>query len=127
MIVIQLCFNSGVEVTKNEEKVEEGLAISSKTSTEAPQIGGQRIEAEILDDLKEIKIMPKKLLTFMEYQHKQNTFMQGKCDVNQVKTSSVPIFKLAMFASTLEVVIRKKNEEKKDVMAHTRSSTKEID
>lgn len=70
MIIIQLCFNSGVEVTKNEEKVEEGLAISSKTSTEAPQIGGQRIEAEILDDLKEIKIMPKKLLTFMEYQHK---------------------------------------------------------
>lgn len=53
--------------------------------------------------------------------------MQGKCDVNQVNTSSVPIFKLAMFASTLEVVIRKKNEEKKDVMTHTRSSTKEID
>lgn len=66
MMITQQYINASIEVAKNEEKLKAKLVIS----TEALHIGGQ-----ILYEFKEIKFMQKKLLTFMEYQHQQNTFM----------------------------------------------------
>lgn len=66
MMIMQQYINASIEVAKNEEKLKAKLVISA----EALHIGGQ-----ILYEFKEIKFMQKKLLTFMEYQHQQNTFM----------------------------------------------------
>lgn len=108
-VITQQCIDAGVEVPKSEEKVKVGLAISAKMLEEASQIEGQRINAENLNELKEIKIMQKKLLTFIEYQHEWNTSMQGKYDENEVDTSRVPILNASIFAGTSGVAARKKN------------------
>lgn len=54
-------------IVKNAEKVKTRLAIFTKASTYARQIEGQKVGAKILEELKEIKDLQKKLVTFMEY------------------------------------------------------------
>lgn len=53
-IIKKLCIQSGVLVDKNEEKVKAGLAINAKASANGPQIGGQRISREIMEEIKKM-------------------------------------------------------------------------
>lgn len=56
-----------MEVEKNEEIIKAGLAIIFRASIESPQIGRQRLGAEILDELTKIRAMQQKMIYFMEY------------------------------------------------------------
>lgn len=97
------------------KRVKARLIISARTSTKGLQIEGQKIGVEILEELKEFKVLKKKLVTFMEYQRWWNTFMQGKYEANQISISSVPIFKSSIYVGTSRVVAKEKNKEKSDV------------
>lgn len=90
-IIKQLYINVRVEVGKGKERIKVELAISARAFDEAPQIGGEWIAVEILEEVKRIKEMQEKMLTFMIYQHKWNIFMQNKCDKNEVDTIGVLI------------------------------------
>lgn len=107
-IIAQLCIKSSVEAERNEEKIKVGLAISSKASSDTPQFGSQNVGVEILEELKEIKDMQKNLVTFMDYQHKWNMFMERKFQANQINIYGVPTHKGFIFARTSKFTGMKK-------------------
>lgn len=65
-----------------------------------------------MEELKEIKILHKKIVTFKKYQHQWNTFMEGKYEVNQINISIVPIFKARVFVGTVVAATKEKMERK---------------
>lgn len=97
-----------MEAERNEEKIKVGLAISSKASSDTPQFGSQNVGVEILEELKEIKDMQKNLVTFMDYQHKWNMFMERKFQANQINIYGVPTHKGFIFARTSKFTGMKK-------------------
>lgn len=107
-----------MEVEKKEDKIKAVLAISAKkASSDTPQIGGQKLGAEILEGPKEIKEMQERLITFMEYQHKWNTYMEGQYKANYINISNVPTVEASLLACTSRVKGKEVNEEQKDVRA----------
>lgn len=63
VVIIELCTNVGVEVTKNERKSRKGICKGINRST----INWRTKDwVEILEELKEIKILQEKLVTFMK-------------------------------------------------------------
>lgn len=66
---------SRVVVEKNDEKIKAGLAISTKEFIDRLYIGGDKLGAEILEELKEIRAMQRKVITFIEYEHKWYNYM----------------------------------------------------
>lgn len=66
-----------MEIDKNVQKIKVRLEISTKASTDGLHIGGFKLGAELQEELKEIRAMQQKIITFMEYRHKWNNYMYG--------------------------------------------------
>lgn len=104
-----------MEVEKNEKNIKARLAITSSISTEG--VGGRRLGAKILEELKEIREMQQKFIIFMEYQHNWNKFIQGQCETPKINISNVPIVHETLFVVTSGTKQQESKEKPKDSRA----------
>lgn len=50
-----------------------------------------------MEELKEIRALKQKMLTFMEYRHKLNNYMQGQYEEAKIDISNVPTLSESLF------------------------------